>query len=428
MTVLLGSLCVALPVDARDVVSQNGGFAVIPVVSAPPLIDGRPAERVWSRATPARGFRLVGSSRPAAENTEVRLLTDREYLYVAIVCREAFTDRILSERRPSPAEFWSSDHVSVEFASMSDPRQLAAFAVNPAGAAVSTGLADDQWLRASITGDFGWSTEIAIPLAAIGGRPGSLSRRVGATRYHARTGETSQWVLGTPRLGTEGRGADIGSPDRSSLGRFEATVSQQTVVASDYVWRGFVVERPTVVQPTFTLVAGNVTVSSWSNVTARPSRLTEHDLTVDYTATRGSYVFSAGWINYAFPQMSVDTTSNEFYVGVGRTGLLNPTAHFYQDVQAGSGRYVHLGVSETIELAERVQVTPSFGIGYNDRLFISESTFSDAVVGLSLSVPTPIASLSVEPFMAYSRSLNHRLFNDRLYGGVGVMFGDFSVR
>jgi len=63
-----------------------------------------------------------------------------------------------------------------------------------------------------------------------------------------------------------------------------------------------------------------------------------------------------------------------------------------------------------------------------DRLFIPDSTFSDAVVGLSLSVSTPIPSLSLEPFMAYSRSLNRRFFSDRLYGGVGVVLGDFTIR
>lgn len=419
--ILAVAMIVAVPFGAN-------ASSDVSIVTDPPVIDGRLDERVWALATPTSDFRLVGLDRAAAEDTEVRLLTDHQFLYVAITCRDPFPQRIVAFRQPTLDQFWSRDHVTVEFGSMTTPLERAAVSVNPAGAALSVGLRDDEWLRASTTGESGWSTEMAIPLAAIGGRPGALNRRVEATRYHARTGESSQGELGVTARGIERVVAGEASPDRAPVRRFEPTVSQHTLVASDYVWRGFVVDRGTVLQPTFTFSAGNVTVSSWSNVVGRTARVSEHDLTVDYLATRGPYVFSVGWINYAFPQMTSDAMSNEFYVGVGRTGLLNPTAHLYHDVQAGSGRYVHLGVSETLELFDGVMATPSFGMGYNDRLFIPESTFSDAVLALNVSIATPFRSLSVEPFLAYSRSLNRRFFENKLYGGVGVVLGEFAIR
>ncbi len=193
------------------------------------------------------------------------------------------------------------------------------------------------------------------------------------------------------------------------------------VGTSAYLWRGFVPTDALSVQPNLWIKAGDVTLSSWGN-TARPrvgGLLTEHDFTVDYTRTAGRYVVSAGWINYLFPSVDVGRYSNEFYVGVSHASFLNPAVRVYHDVQVGAGTYVNAGVSHEFAVG-RALVTPSVAVGYNRHQWIAESTWSDALMGVKVKVPTSSKRLTLVPFVNYSRSLASGLFPSRFYGGLGV--------
>ena len=200
------------------------------------------------------------------------------------------------------------------------------------------------------------------------------------------------------------------------------TTGVDLVGTSAYLWRGFVPTDAASVQPNLWMKVGDVTVSSWGN-TARPSAggsmLTEHDFTVDYTRTTGRYVVSAGWINYLFPTVDVGRHSNEFYAGVSHVSFLNPTVRVFQDVQAGAGTYVNAGMSHEFAVG-RTLVTPSVAVGYNRHQWIAESTWSDAVMGVRVKVPTPSKRVMLAPFVNYSRSLASGLFPSRFYGGLGV--------
>jgi hypothetical protein len=215
------------------------------------------------------------------------------------------------------------------------------------------------------------------------------------------------------------------APPAPATPRLQVTAGTEFMATSAYVWRGFVPNASFSVQPNTWVKVGDVTVSSWMNVARehvqnRP--VTEHDLTIDYSKTRGSVTWSAGWINYAFPELTVGRYSNELYVGVAHASYFNPSLRVYQDVHEGSGTYVNAAVNHAYEVGD-FTLTPSVALGYNHHQWIDVSTFSDLNVGLRLTVPTPFKRLSVAPFVNYSRSLETSVIPSRTFGGLA-----FSVR
>jgi hypothetical protein len=202
----------------------------------------------------------------------------------------------------------------------------------------------------------------------------------------------------------------------------------QIDVMSKYLWRGFVLADAVSMQPTYWVKFGSsLTVSSWMNVAREQLEgpLTEHDLTVDYSRALGpKFSMSVGWINYVFPGLDSGSVTNEFYGGLSHSSYLNPTVKVYVDFHEGKGTYFNFSASHTYAFGSQgFAATPSFGLGYNDKQWIDEATWSDANFGVKLTVPTPIKRLFVTPAIYYSKALNKDLgvFDDHFYGGVGIV-------
>jgi hypothetical protein len=214
------------------------------------------------------------------------------------------------------------------------------------------------------------------------------------------------------------------APAQAAVPRFTVAGGTEFLASSSYVWRGFQPNSSFSVQPNTWLKVGNVTVSSWMNIARRHVEnrpVTEHDFTVDYSATRGAFTWTAGWINYVFPELETGRYSNEIYAGFSHSSYLSPTFRVYQDVHAGSGTYVNVGVSHTYPvISSNVTLMPSVGLGYNHRQWIETSTFSDLNVGLRLTVPGPVKRLWLAPFINYSRSLDRAVLESKTYGGLSV--------
>ena len=199
-------------------------------------------------------------------------------------------------------------------------------------------------------------------------------------------------------------------------------------VYSKYLWRGFVLADAVSMQPTYWVkFADTLTVSSWMNVAREQLEgpLTEHDLTVDYTkAINSKFSVSAGWINYVFPGLDEGSVTNEIYGGLAHSSYLNPAVKVFVDFHEGKGTYFNFSVSHTYAVGSQgFAATPSFGLGYNDKQWIDEATWSDANFGVKLTVPTPIKRLFITPAIYYSKALNKDLgvFDDHFYGGVGIV-------
>jgi hypothetical protein len=188
----------------------------------------------------------------------------------------------------------------------------------------------------------------------------------------------------------------------------------QIDIMSKYLWRGFVLADAVSMQPTYWVKFGSsLTVSSWMNVAREQLEgpLTEHDLTVDYTRSLGpKFSVSAGWINYVFPGLDSGSVTNEIYGGLSHASYLNPTVKVFVDFHEGKGTYVNFSASHTYAFGSQgFAATPSFGLGYNDKQWIDESTWSDANFGVKLTVPTPIKRLFITPAIYYSKALNKDL-------------------
>lgn len=213
-------------------------------------------------------------------------------------------------------------------------------------------------------------------------------------------------------------------PPPAPAPRFNVTAGTEFLASSSYVWRGFQPNGSFSVQPNTWVKIDNLTVSSWLNIARRHVEhrpITEHDLTIDYSATRGSFTWSAGWINYVFPEVQTGRYSNELYAGVSHNSYLSPSFRVYQDVHAGTGTYVSVGVSHTYPvMSSKVTLMPSVALGYNHKQWIDVSTFSDLNMGLRLTVPGPAKRLWLAPFINYSRSLDSAVLQSKTYGGLSI--------
>lgn len=187
---------------------------------------------------------------------------------------------------------------------------------------------------------------------------------------------------------------------------------------------GFQLCDSMVVQPAVWVAIGPVTVTSWSNVArSAPNgrRWTEHDLTVDYSLTRGDYTVSAGWINYFFIDQPSERFSNELYVGVSRQGRVEPSVWVFQDVHAGSGTYALASVSLSQEFqTSGILLAATLSLGYNHRLWIDASGFSDASLTVEAGIPTPVRGLVVRPMVGYSRAFRLPGLESRLTWGISA--------
>ena len=238
-----------------------------------------------------------------------------------------------------------------------------------------------------------------------------------------------------PEGASAGSGATAGAPDGQPAGPpipapVAMTVSSggEIGVYSKYLWRGFVLADEVSMQPTYWVKFGNsLTVSSWMNVARQQLEgpLTEHDLTVDYTRALGpKFSVSAGWINYVFPGLDSGSVTNEVYGGLSHASYFNPAVKVYVDFHEGEGTYVNFSASHTYPLGDKgFAATPSFGLGYNHRQWIDDSTWSDANFGVKLMIPTPSSRVFLTPAIYFSKSLNNDLgvFDDHFYGGIGIV-------
>ncbi len=150
-------------------------------------LDGLLDEAAWQTADVMSGFRQREPSEgaEASERTEVRVLYDRNYLYIgvsaydsepeAIIARQLERDASLGLSRFGPSG--GDDSIELILDTFRDRRNAYYYATNPLGVQVDGLITDESespdlnwdpvWdVRSQITAD-GWSTEIVIPLRTL---------------------------------------------------------------------------------------------------------------------------------------------------------------------------------------------------------------------------------------------------------------------
>ena len=210
------------PAASPDNVSLNSLRAVR--VEKGPDMDGKLDEECWTAVVPFTDFRQqepVPSSDPT-EKTELRVIYDRDNLYLGIICYDREISKIAAKCMAHDAfeafHGVDDDIVRVLLDPFQDKRNAYIFISNACGAR-SEGLAsgehyslnwDGIWDAAAAVFDGGWSVEMRIPFKTISFKKSLTAWGLNVERYIARKQETIR--LSRPELD-----AFFGSPMNAAL-------------------------------------------------------------------------------------------------------------------------------------------------------------------------------------------------------------------
>jgi hypothetical protein len=175
----------------------------------PPVIDGRVADEAWNSVDPFTDFTQTDphEGAPATERTEVRVLFDRAYMYIGVICFDSEPSRIIASQSRRDSTLTDVDAIVVVLDTFNDKQNAFVFGTNAlgieydgqvAGEGQTAGLSnpgqsgsslsssgqqrggisafnpnwDGDWrVKAQIT-ERGWEAEMAIPLKTLRYAPG----------------------------------------------------------------------------------------------------------------------------------------------------------------------------------------------------------------------------------------------------------------
>jgi len=172
-------------------------------------LDGILNEDAWQRAQPAANFIQTDPDfgKPATERTEVRILFDRERLYMGVICYDSEPDKLLGYQRRRDEFLSADDRFMWVLDTYFDARDGYYFEVNPSGLMAdslmgSAGQNNRQWdgiwnakIRRS---EIGWVAEIEIPFRTLNFDPNAEAWGINFQRTVRRKNEESLWT-GIPR-------------------------------------------------------------------------------------------------------------------------------------------------------------------------------------------------------------------------------------
>jgi len=134
--------CLALPLSAQAPAGPGpaGPQGALPVARAgraslPPVIDGRPDDPVWQTAPLIGGFvqHEPFEGRPATERTEVRILFDRDAVYVAAWLYDSDPAGIVRGEARRDVNLEELDSFQIVFDTFHDRQNAFVFGTTPAG-------------------------------------------------------------------------------------------------------------------------------------------------------------------------------------------------------------------------------------------------------------------------------------------------------
>jgi hypothetical protein len=194
--------------------SPDGRRRVDAVEAATPIVlDGVLDEEAWRGAPVADGFVQAEPQEgaPASEATEVRLVFDREALYLGVTCHDREPDAIIvNDIRKDFATPGEQDTFSVLLDTFGDRRNGFVFTINAAGAKADTQIAnegrdvnvswDAVWSVRARRQPFGWTAEIRIPFKTLRFERGAgRTWGINFSRRVRRRNETDYWSA-VPRV------------------------------------------------------------------------------------------------------------------------------------------------------------------------------------------------------------------------------------
>ena len=141
----------------------------------PPKIDGKLDDIAWKLTKPVSGFIQKEPHRgePATDDTEVRILYDRHYLYLGFRCYDASPEKIVN-RVVRRGRRFDTDMISFFLDSYHDHRTGYYFATSPSGIQTDAYRYDDSkadfswrgiWWAEGHIDELGWTAEFKIPFS-----------------------------------------------------------------------------------------------------------------------------------------------------------------------------------------------------------------------------------------------------------------------
>ncbi len=181
-----------------------------------PVVDGKLDDAAWAVAIPLTPFLQQKAGRPAAEQTELRILWDDEALYFGFLCRERalnpLENRLHAFRRSCKEHdsdaLYKDDSVELLLVNPAQPKRVYDVIVGASGAFKDSIApnADDMWgkrdpswesgAKAAVvvtdSGEGMWTVELAIPWKSLGGC-GNGVWGFKAARFEKPSKEASAW-------------------------------------------------------------------------------------------------------------------------------------------------------------------------------------------------------------------------------------------
>ena len=192
------------------------------------VVDGAPDESIWQKAHPATNFlqRDPDNGTPATENTEVRILVDRDRIILGVICFDSESDKLLGNQMQRDQSFEADDRFMFAIDPFLDGRTGYFFEINPSGA-MGDGLItsptgggdfggqmqkswDGIWLARVRRTSAGWTAEIEVPFKTVNFDPGTETWGANFQRTVKRKNEESLWTgwlrdEGLTRMSNAGR-------------------------------------------------------------------------------------------------------------------------------------------------------------------------------------------------------------------------------
>lgn len=180
---------------------------VVERTSVPPKIDGLLGDEAWKTGAAADGFWVSDTQRPPTDQTSVVIAYDDTALYLAFTCLDARPDLVRALQLTRDASPGRDDRVTVELDPRHTHRSVSRFTVTArgtpsdvmAGGRAASRQLKGLWSAAARRTAFGWTAEMAIPLALLDFAPDADLFGLNLTRYQHRTAESSEWANVTPQ-------------------------------------------------------------------------------------------------------------------------------------------------------------------------------------------------------------------------------------
>jgi hypothetical protein len=176
------------------------------LISEPIRLDGVLDEPAWS-SVPSIGRLLQQEPTPESEpteETEVKVLFDRDHLYFGIVCRDRDPSAIVATQLAYDSRLEVDDFIVILVDPFLDYRNGFFFEVNPVGARadgqVSNNAArrtlewDGIWDAAARITEDGWVAEVEIPFKTLRFKPGQTTWGLNVERTIRRLNEVDRWA------------------------------------------------------------------------------------------------------------------------------------------------------------------------------------------------------------------------------------------